>query len=211
MRICRQIDRSEGTLEAAGGVTCAACAGARYASIMHELAKAAQPDWRACTQAHGDAGYAAKVDHSFKLAIHFERAINDSSGSFVLVRARSFVNVCFWWIPANLRPFCVRSAAQHQLDLLDTVRQCCLHCCFQPACAQISHKGWWLCAALIQSHCAVLPQMVCKHINAAGFSFDSWVELLKLLTSRILRAHRPGHPCLCAPFMLQQCLLNNCS
>lgn len=73
-------------------------------------------------QAYGDAGYAAKVDHSFSLALHFEQRIQQSGGAFVLARPRSFVNVCFWWIPASLRPFDAGTASQEQLDTLDKVR-----------------------------------------------------------------------------------------
>ena len=73
-------------------------------------------------QAHGDAGYASKVEHSFVLALHFERQIRASRDAFVLVRPRSFVNVCFWWIPPALRPFDPQSASAQHLKALDEVR-----------------------------------------------------------------------------------------
>ena len=62
-----------------------------------------------------------KVEHSFKLAEHFERAVQASGGKFVLVQPRSYVNVCFWWIPTPMRPFSVKSANPNELDVLAEV------------------------------------------------------------------------------------------
>lgn len=77
----------------------------------------------ACLQAYGDAGYGARVTHSANLAIHFEQRIKASGGAFVLSHPRSFVNVCFWWVPPALRPFQPRKASQQDLATLDKVGQ----------------------------------------------------------------------------------------
>ena len=73
-------------------------------------------------QAYGDAGYGARVTHSANLAIHFEQRIKASDGAFVLSHPRSFVNVCFWWVPSALRPFQLAEASQQDLDTLAKVR-----------------------------------------------------------------------------------------
>ena len=75
----------------------------------------------AWVQAYGDAGYGARVTHSANLAIHFEQRIKASDGAFVLSHPRSFVNVCFWWIPQALRPFQPATASQQDLATLAKV------------------------------------------------------------------------------------------
>ncbi len=72
-------------------------------------------------QAYGDAGYGARVTHSAKLAIHFEQSIKASDGAYVLSHPRSFVNVCFWWVPPALRPFDPATASQQDLETLGKV------------------------------------------------------------------------------------------
>lgn len=72
-------------------------------------------------QAYGDKGYEARVTHSANLAIHFEQRIKASDGAYVLSHPRSFVNVCFWWVPPPLRPFQPATASQQDLATLDKV------------------------------------------------------------------------------------------
>ena len=96
-----------------------------YSSIAHHLHGAG-----ACTivfqlsaplQAFGDVGYAARIDHSAMLAKHFEQSIQASNGTFVLSHPRSFVNVCFWWIPPALRPFNAATASKEDFATLGKV------------------------------------------------------------------------------------------
>ncbi|KAL3133229.1 hypothetical protein ABBQ38_007116 [Trebouxia sp. C0009 RCD-2024] len=72
-------------------------------------------------KAYGDKGYEARVTHSANLAIHFEQRIKASDGAYVLSHPRSFVNVCFWWVPPPLRPFQPATASQQDLATLDKV------------------------------------------------------------------------------------------
>lgn len=72
-------------------------------------------------QAFGDVGYAARIDHCATLAKHFEESIQSSGGIFVLSHPRSFVNVCFWWIPPALRPFQAATASREDLTTLGKV------------------------------------------------------------------------------------------
>ncbi|KAK9808552.1 hypothetical protein WJX73_007613 [Symbiochloris irregularis] len=72
-------------------------------------------------KAYGTAGFARKVEHSFRLAEHFEKAVRASGGKFALVQARSYVNVCFWWVPPPMRPFTADSAPSEALDTLAKV------------------------------------------------------------------------------------------
>ncbi len=52
----------------------------------------------------GDAGIAARVDHAYKLADHLTRRLRASDGAFVLAHQPSCTNVCFWYVPASMRP-----------------------------------------------------------------------------------------------------------
>jgi len=61
------------------------------------------------------------VTHSADLAIHFEQKIKSSGGAFVLSHPRSFVNVCFWWVPPALRPFNPSMASEQDLATLGKV------------------------------------------------------------------------------------------
>ncbi|KAL3149142.1 hypothetical protein ABBQ32_001977 [Trebouxia sp. C0010 RCD-2024] len=72
-------------------------------------------------KAYGDEGYGARVTHSASLAIHFEQRIKASDGAYVLSHPRSFVNVCFWWVPPALRPFQAATASQQDAATLDKV------------------------------------------------------------------------------------------
>ncbi|KAK9861876.1 hypothetical protein WJX84_005934 [Apatococcus fuscideae] len=72
-------------------------------------------------KAYGDAGFAARISHCVNLAKYFEDKIIASDGIFTLSHPRNFVNVCFWWMPAALRPFNPAKATQQDLDTLDKV------------------------------------------------------------------------------------------
>ena len=56
-------------------------------------------------KAHGDAGLAARVDHSMALAEHWEKRVRESGGKFVMSQPRTFTNTCFWVVPEKFRPF----------------------------------------------------------------------------------------------------------
>ena len=58
-----------------------------------------------CGQAYGDKGLERWVDRSAELAEAFEQKILNSKGAFQLVLPRSPFNVCFWWVPQQLRPY----------------------------------------------------------------------------------------------------------
>lgn len=66
-------------------------------------------------KSHGDAGFAARVDHAVALADHARRRITAGDGSLATVVAGDFTNVCFLWVPPELRPFelAALSAAEH--------------------------------------------------------------------------------------------------
>ena len=76
-----------------------------------------------CEQALGDAGLEQRVDRNIALAEHFERAVLASGGAFQMVLPRSFANVCFWWLPASLRPFDAAAASPQQKATLGKVWQ----------------------------------------------------------------------------------------
>ena len=61
------------------------------------------------------------MTHSADLAIHFEQKTKSSGGAFVLSHPRSFVNVCFWWVPPALRPFNASTASEQDLANLGKV------------------------------------------------------------------------------------------
>lgn len=54
-------------------------------------------------KAHGDAGFAARIDRIMGLADTLEEKIKADS-RFYLAFPRSCTNVCFWWVPPQLRP-----------------------------------------------------------------------------------------------------------
>lgn len=58
-----------------------------------------------CGQAYGDRGLERWVDRSAESAEAFEQSILNSKGAFQLVLPRSPFNVCFWWVPQQLRPY----------------------------------------------------------------------------------------------------------
>ena len=56
-------------------------------------------------QAYGDAGLERWVDRSAELAEACARKVEGSQGAFQLVMKESPFNVCFWWVPHQLRPY----------------------------------------------------------------------------------------------------------
>jgi len=56
-----------------------------------------------CWKARGEAALAARVDHGVQLAALAARRI-ESDPRFALAAPSSWVNVCFWWVPPQLRP-----------------------------------------------------------------------------------------------------------
>jgi len=59
---------------------------------------------------HGDAGFAARIDHAVEMAEHAARRIEASDGEFQRVTG-TFTNVVFGWIPPALRPLELSPAA----------------------------------------------------------------------------------------------------
>jgi glutamate/tyrosine decarboxylase-like PLP-dependent enzyme len=53
-------------------------------------------------QAHGDSGFAQRVDHLFKMTARFREKVEARSG-FELVREPQSINVCFRYVPDRLR------------------------------------------------------------------------------------------------------------
>lgn len=71
-------------------------------------------------KAHGDDGFAARIDHAVAMAAHARQQIEESDGALVEV-AGSFTNVVFAWVPPDLRPLelDVRSIAALAPDTRD--------------------------------------------------------------------------------------------
>ena len=66
-------------------------------------------------KAHGDAGYAARIDHAVAMAGHLTAQIKASDGRFKMVMDDySFTNVCFWFVPPALRPWDPSKATEDQ-------------------------------------------------------------------------------------------------
>ncbi len=59
-------------------------------------------------KARGEAGFAARIDHAVALADHAAARIAGDP-RFLLAAPPSWVNVCFWWIPPDLRPLAART------------------------------------------------------------------------------------------------------
>lgn len=53
---------------------------------------------------HGDAGFAARVDHAVDMANHARDQLAASDGAFVPLVSGEFTNVVFAWIPEEARP-----------------------------------------------------------------------------------------------------------
>lgn len=55
-------------------------------------------------KAHGDAGFAARIDHAVSLADHIRARVETSGGRFSFAARGDFTNTCLWWVPPELRP-----------------------------------------------------------------------------------------------------------
>ena len=64
-------------------------------------------------KAHGDAGFAARVDHAVELADHVRARIAASDGRFAPVVAGDFTNICLLWVPPDLRPLTLGDLDDH--------------------------------------------------------------------------------------------------
>lgn len=73
-------------------------------------------------QAYGDGGYESRLDHAMSLARYLEGKILQDGHAFVLVHPRSYTNVCFYWIPPSMRPFCLDRATDSEKRELGNVR-----------------------------------------------------------------------------------------
>lgn len=86
---------------------------------------------------HGDAGFAARVDHAVDMADHARARIAASNGEFVPV-AGTFTNVVFGWIPPNLRPL---SLTPDRIRTLDTTVHTELHALAPKIKARMQSEG----------------------------------------------------------------------
>ena len=64
---------------------------------------------------HGDAGFAALIDHAVAMADYARGRIADSNGEFVEVTG-GFTNVVFAWVPPNLRPLELDPSSIREMD-----------------------------------------------------------------------------------------------
>ncbi|MGB3763795.1 MAG: pyridoxal-dependent decarboxylase [Ornithinimicrobium sp.] len=64
---------------------------------------------------HGDAGFAARIDHAVAMAEHARARIAASKGEFMPV-AGTFTNVVFGWVPPTMRPQSLTPEAIRALD-----------------------------------------------------------------------------------------------
>ena len=55
-------------------------------------------------KAHGDAGYADRIDHAVALADHVRSRVDDGDGTFAFADRGDFTNTCLIWVPPELRP-----------------------------------------------------------------------------------------------------------
>jgi glutamate/tyrosine decarboxylase-like PLP-dependent enzyme len=54
-------------------------------------------------KAHGDSGFAARVDHAVALADHVRARVDDGDGTFAFASRGDFTNTCLLWIPPGSR------------------------------------------------------------------------------------------------------------
>lgn len=64
---------------------------------------------------HGAAGFGARIDRAYDRARELEARVVDDPRFALAVPANPF-NVCFWWIPPQLRPFDLDAATPGALD-----------------------------------------------------------------------------------------------
>ncbi|MEM7285952.1 MAG: pyridoxal-dependent decarboxylase [Actinomycetota bacterium] len=60
-------------------------------------------------KAHGDAGFEERIDHAVALASHARERVLAGDLGLAPVVAGDFTNVCFLWVPPELRPFSLDS------------------------------------------------------------------------------------------------------
>ena len=75
---------------------------------------------------HGDAGFAARIDHAVAMATHTRERIAASGGMFSAVVPGTFTNVVFAWVPPSLRPLAldpqsIGTLEPHQLKALHSL------------------------------------------------------------------------------------------
>jgi len=54
-------------------------------------------------KAHGDTGFAARIDHAVALADHVRTRVDEVDGTFAFAARGDFTNVCLLWLPPELR------------------------------------------------------------------------------------------------------------
>lgn len=89
-------------------------------------------------KAHGDAGFAARIDHAVDMADHARAAIAASDGRFATVVPGTFTNVVFAWVPPDLRPLTLDRAG---IEGLDPDRRDRLHRLPPAIKARMQHEG----------------------------------------------------------------------
>jgi glutamate/tyrosine decarboxylase-like PLP-dependent enzyme len=72
-------------------------------------------------KARGEAGLAARIEHAVDVATRLEAWVNERE-DFVLALPRTFTNVCFWWLPPDMRgafdPAAITEAQHERLHAL---------------------------------------------------------------------------------------------
>ena len=97
------------------------CTGWAAAMPEQTLATCNAPGNGPGVQAYGDAGFERWVDRADELAQACEKKIFESGGALQLVQRRAPFNVCFWWVPAQLRPYMPEQASPAAKALLAKV------------------------------------------------------------------------------------------
>ena len=91
-------------------------------------------------QAYGDSGLERWVDRAADLAEAFARKAEGSKGHFQLAQPLSPFNVCFWWVPHQLRPYKPDKATAAEKALLSKVETILpLHCILFCIASSIMH------------------------------------------------------------------------
>ena len=72
-------------------------------------------------KAHGDVGFAARIDHAVELADHVRTTVDEGDGTFVFTSRGDFTNICLLWVPPELRshdPAALPHAIRDRLHML---------------------------------------------------------------------------------------------
>lgn len=72
-------------------------------------------------KAHGDAGFAARIDHAVSLADGVRSSLAAGDGRFHPVVAGDFTNVCLLWVPPELRPLDFARLSAEDRDRFDAL------------------------------------------------------------------------------------------